>query len=366
MRSHIVSARSLQLTAIAGTAAFGFACSLFLHFDPEGQPCDSYGECLHGYACMDGGCHRFTDACGGCLEGQRCRGTACVEDTCVNRLCPVGQVCITDSQGTRCRSVAPPALMHACAGDGDCEPGRLCLVGTVLSKSGAPRTGICVEACDPSGIVPCVTTSAACHAFFFGLDAGSQGLCLPPAAVLECQSDAPCASEGFVCAVFGHPSLSPIGLCDAPLPGGAAAGAACSGSPMPGPLCASGLCAPASGGTCGVLCAGTCAPANVCALAELEVPPGGPARHVPMCLARAHPLRGLLGCSLGVRRRCATLHVLRRAAGVPLRLRRPRRGHRPRLPGRDRLRRARRGPALRPTLGELPVAAHPVAAGPQA
>ncbi|HEY8210051.1 MAG TPA: hypothetical protein VIG99_21345 [Myxococcaceae bacterium] len=278
-----MSARLLPLAAVAATTALGFACSLFLHFDPEGQPCDAYGECLRGYTCVDGACHQVTDACGGCREGERCRGTGCVEDTCLNRLCPVGQDCIIDSQGTRCRTVAPPALLHACAGDGDCEAGRLCLVGSVPGENGAPRTGVCVEPCDPSG--GCATADAGCHAFSFGLDAGPQGLCLPPIAVLECQSDAPCGSEGFICAVFGHPSLPPIGLCDAPLPGGAAAGAACSGVPGPAPLCASGLCVPAAGGTCGELCAGTCASGATCAGAELEVPPGGPARHVPMCLS---------------------------------------------------------------------------------
>src|SRR5205814_2375922 len=113
----------------------------------------------------------------------------------------------------------------------------------------------------------------------------AQELCLTPGAVLECQTDGPCSSEGFVCSVFGHPALRPIGLCDAPLPGGAAAGLACSSAPGAAPLCASSLSVPAPGGSCGERCAGACASGTQCAGAELEVPPGGPARHVPMCLA---------------------------------------------------------------------------------
>jgi hypothetical protein len=280
-----VSARSLQLAVLA--SACGFACSLFLHFEPEGQPCDGFGECLHGYACVDGGCLRVPDACGGCPAGQRCRGAGCIEDTCANRLCPVGQTCELDSQGTRCRAIPPPALLHGCASDADCETGRLCLIGSVPSAGGAPRTGVCVEPCAPGGT--CASSSATCRTFQFASDAGSRSLCLPTGAVLECQTDGPCLNEGFVCAVFGHPALDPIGLCDAPLPGGAAKGLSCG----PTTLCASGLCA---GGTCGELCTGTCSGGAQCASAELEVPAGGPARHVPMCLPA---LTHCASCSAG-------------------------------------------------------------------
>jgi len=279
--------RSLQVVAVASGAGLALACSLFIHFDPEGQPCDGFGECLRGYACVDGGCHLTRDACGGCPAGQRCRGTGCVEDSCVNRLCPVGEACLVDSQGTRCRAVAAPDLMHACSGDGDCEPERLCLVGSVPGASGAPRTGVCVEPCVAGGT--CAAGGAECHTFLFGADGGSQDLCVPPGAVLGCQTDSPCGSEGFVCAVFGHPSLQPVGLCDAPLAGGAGVGASCASAPGTAPLCASGLCIPGPAGSCGELCVGPCPSGAQCGPAELEVPPGGPSRHVSMCLpGRTH------------------------------------------------------------------------------
>ena len=278
-----MGARALQLSALAAATGLGLACSLFLHFGPEGQPCDGFDECLRGYSCVDGGCVQVQDACGGCPAGQRCRGAGCVDDICVNRLCPVGQSCEVDSEGTRCRPIPPPALMHGCGTDADCGPGRFCLVGTVPGGSGAPRTGVCVEPCGAGGA--CATAGASCRTFLFGVDAGAQSLCLPPGAVLECQVDGPCLSEGFVCAVFGHPSIQPIGLCDAPLPGGAGVGAACATAPGATPLCASGLCVPATGGTCGQLCNGACPGGARCAAVELEVPPGGPARHVPMCLS---------------------------------------------------------------------------------
>ncbi len=278
-----MGARSFQLSAAAAAAGLGFACSLFLQFDPRGQPCDGFDECLRGYACVDGGCVAASDPCGGCPAGQRCRGAGCVDDVCANRLCPVGQACQQDGEGTRCRPIPPPELMHACGSDADCGPGRLCLVGTVPSPSGAPRTGACVELCGAGGA--CATAGATCRTFLFGLDAGAQGLCVPQGAVLECQVDAPCLPEGFACAVFGHPSLQPVGLCDAPAAGGAGPGQACATAPGAAPLCASGLCVPEPSGTCGQLCNGTCAGGGRCAAVELEVPPGGPARHVPMCLS---------------------------------------------------------------------------------
>ena len=345
--------RPLPLAVFAATTACGFACSLFLHFDPEGQPCDAYGECLRGYACVDGACHQATDACGGCPEGERCRGTGCVEDICLNRLCPVGQDCIVDGQGTRCRTVAPPALLHACAGDGDCEAGRLCVVGSVPGENGAPRTGVCVEPCDSDG--GCATAGAGCHTFSFGLDAGAQGLCLPPIAVLECQSDAPCGSEGFVCAVFGHPDPA------AHWPVRRAAARwrrrerCLFRRPRPRAVLRVRPLRPR-----GRRHLRRAVRRDVRLREDLRRRGAGGAARRPRAPradvpVRAHPLRGLLGRPHGVRARRATLHLLRRAAGVPLRLRRAGRGRRRRLPGGDRLRRARRGPPLRPALRELPV-----------
>lgn len=259
------------------------ACSLLIGFNPEGQPCDGWEECARGFSCVDGRCLRDDgqDGCGGCADGQRCRGGACVEDLCANRICPVGQGCVDSVDGTRCRPVAPPRLLHACGADTGCEAGRLCLVGSVPSASGAPRTGVCVEPCTPGG--GCLSPDGRCQQFALGLDAGPVELCVPDQAVLGCETDDPCLPEGLVCAVFGHPSLPPLGLCDAPLDGGAAPGDGCDQGP-----CASGLCLAAGSAqaTCGRLCStDPCSGGERCALAELAVPPGGPSRLIPVCLS---------------------------------------------------------------------------------
>ncbi|XXF76598.1 hypothetical protein P2318_26590 [Myxococcaceae bacterium GXIMD 01537] len=49
--------RSIRsLLWLAALAAGVTACSLGLDFDPEGQPCDTRGQCLEGYACQSGVC----------------------------------------------------------------------------------------------------------------------------------------------------------------------------------------------------------------------------------------------------------------------------------------------------------------------
>jgi hypothetical protein len=261
------------------------ACSLLIGFNSEGQPCDGWDECARGFQCVGGRCLRDDrpDDCGGCEASQRCRGGQCVQDVCQNRLCPVGQGCVEEVDGTRCRPVAPPALLHPCAADDGCGPGRLCLVGSVPSAGGAPRTGVCVERCTAAG--DCASPGARCQRLGLGLDAGGVELCLPDGAALGCETDEPCRPEGFLCAVFGHASLPPVGLCDAPLDGGQAAGGACGER-----LCASGLCLPQASAqpACARLCAADpCAGGERCALAELPVPPGGPFRMVPVCQASA-------------------------------------------------------------------------------
>jgi outer membrane protein OmpA-like peptidoglycan-associated protein len=108
--------------AAAAAAVAAPACSLLIGFNPEGQPCDGWQECARGFACVGGRCLRATgpDGCGGCDAGRRCRGGSCVEDVCRNRICPVGQGCVEGPDGTRCRPVEPPALLHACGADDGC------------------------------------------------------------------------------------------------------------------------------------------------------------------------------------------------------------------------------------------------------
>jgi hypothetical protein len=50
------------------------ACSLITDFDPEGQPCDSQGQCLPGYVCRNKICEASPDAGtdGGTRGGNLC------------------------------------------------------------------------------------------------------------------------------------------------------------------------------------------------------------------------------------------------------------------------------------------------------
>lgn len=48
--------RAHQLLWLLSILAGVSACSLLSDFDPEGQPCDAFNQCLEDYACVDGGC----------------------------------------------------------------------------------------------------------------------------------------------------------------------------------------------------------------------------------------------------------------------------------------------------------------------
>ncbi|WP_224366817.1 hypothetical protein [Hyalangium versicolor] len=64
--------RSQRLLWLFSTVAVLSACSLLSDFDPEGQPCDSQGQCLEDYACVDGKC---VSSPGAVPDGGRDGGT---------------------------------------------------------------------------------------------------------------------------------------------------------------------------------------------------------------------------------------------------------------------------------------------------
>ncbi|MGA9523157.1 MAG: hypothetical protein WBV82_16945, partial [Myxococcaceae bacterium] len=250
-----MNARIGLLTTLVGALVMS-ACSLLLDFDPEGQPCGEFEECLEGYSCVDGECRSGSvpifdcSACpsGGCLPGR----DECVPNTCAFKVCPAGERCEdVAAAGPICRPIPVTELGAKCLGDADCAfdgGSRLCLRGAVQDEAsgGALREGVCVEPCLDDG---CSTAGALCRNFALGLDAGVTKLCLPMETLTPCAVDAECERGGAVCTVFDHPDAGALTACDRPLEAGAPVGDACVASTaggVAGSLCTNGLCIPTS------------------------------------------------------------------------------------------------------------------------
>lgn len=253
------------------------ACTLLLHWDEEGLPCDSAGRCTVNHTCIAGRCVM--------VDGG---------SSCGSRICPVGYSCDADA-GVGCSPLISPALGHICNDDSNClasGTNRVCLKGAVQSPTsgGVPRTGICVELCGAGD--RCMTGNTKCTSFSLGLDAGSAKLCITPRLLVPCVNDDACREQGLVCTLYDHPQLGPISVCDQPLAEGAQVGGPCvlntqtSGG---GQLCGNGLCVPrvpegAAAARCGELCdRSTCTGGATCRLAEISVSVPGTIRQVPMC-----------------------------------------------------------------------------------
>ncbi|MBX5482604.1 MAG: hypothetical protein IRZ16_12315 [Myxococcaceae bacterium] len=284
--------------------AFGSACSLILSFNPEGQPCDAAGQCLEGYGCVDGKCHKGADGgidcalcpAGGCVPGTH----TCLPNTCEFKICQAGFECVdaNDGAGPQCREIPPgPTTLGfaKCFDDTGCyamgPSVRHCLIGAVPSRiTGTVRGGVCVEECGPEDT--CATPGAVCRSFVLGADAGVTKVCLPPNTLTACTSDEGCARAHLVCTVFDHPATGPIEACDLPLASGAKPGQSCvRRGEDGGVLCESGLCIPdpdtASSTTavCGQTCDTNTCVGEYCAKVEYQVDsPGEPIRYLPMCI----------------------------------------------------------------------------------
>lgn len=298
---------SLFAVALGAALVSASGCSFLLSYDPEGQPCDSSGECLAGFVCVNDQCVRApdggVDGCA-CRAGEFCSPSTrkCLPNTCEYRRCGVGQSCDDDGGTPTCRDIVQPNLGSICSNDSQCgDPKRVCYRGAVQmnSNGGDLRTGACVETCSGPG-QPCQTPGAQCRTFSLGADGGQVFLCVPDAVFTPCINDDACRDHGLVCTVFDHPAIGPATFCDTPLPSGAAIGQACVVNTIEaggGKLCANGLCVPrqpiaGQQSVCGELCdlvdgVSTCPPPHVCTLVEFAVDPRAASpvfRMVPMCV----------------------------------------------------------------------------------
>jgi hypothetical protein len=248
--------RMLFLLAALGGALT--ACSV--SFDPAGQPCDIRGQCLPGYRC-DATKHCVTGPGGtsgsGTSGGSGSSTTGASGTTgsgaCANVVCPIEESCVPRDGGADCQRA-----VFACATDAECTFGSSCLRnGTTL--------GFCSATCVADGGASSCGRGFACIGGLVGTRGNSASRCLPLPAPRNCTRPADCAG-GFSCLPFddtqvqfnADPSL-PIGFCDAPIDGGAAAGVSCTTTRR----CASGLCAATASTGVGV-CLDGCAQDTDC------------------------------------------------------------------------------------------------------
>jgi hypothetical protein len=277
-------------------ASLATGCSLWLNFDPEGQPCGPGNACLAGYGCTPQHlCSRSYDAgpadsCGGCPQGQRCLpfSKKCVPDDCANKKCPVGYACQQDGGTPSCVGVQASQIGSSCFDTAQCTAPLVCWLGPILVRQPAltQQAGACVLPCNAIGACP-ADAGLTCQAFPLGLGTGGANLCLPPDLLWPCANDAQCADDGLVCTTYDEPSVGAGNICDGPAPGGASPGSACSPNDG-GLLCANGLCLahlPPAGAEarCGELCdTNTCRAGEICHVVELDL---SDRRFVPMCLS---------------------------------------------------------------------------------
>ncbi len=196
-----------------------------------------------------------------------------------------------------------PALGMACEVDSDCAvggAGRVCLKGSVPTSSGFLRTGTCVEPCGPGGTC---SGGATCRIFPLGLDAGMARLCATDGLLHACAGEADCHAQGLTCAVFDHPAIGPLSVCDGPLEDGGVAADTCvrgGAARDAGTLCANGLCVPEISGAapprCTEVCSQSCGLGESCQLVEYGVAAGFPVRQIPMCIPA---LTACLDCGAG-------------------------------------------------------------------
>ena len=67
--------RQLRPALLLLLALASGACTLGLDFEEEGRACDAQGQCLEGYACVEGACERdATLDCAACDGGVGCPG----------------------------------------------------------------------------------------------------------------------------------------------------------------------------------------------------------------------------------------------------------------------------------------------------
>lgn len=343
-------------------------CSLLLDFDEAGLPCDATNACLEGFVCQAGRCVAAPDAqvgCPACPMGFQCDplSAQCVAQTCSQRACPAGERCIADGGPAHCEPIMPPASGHPCTQDSECtgtDGGvRVCLLSAIQDpQTGALRGGICVEPCAGSEST-CEEEGALCVPLPGAVADGGTFACLSQSTVTPCADDRRCASDGLVCTVFDHPSLSPTRLCDVPSSGGAVPGAACSatvsdaGAP---PLCSNGLCgpqnpAPGAQPTCLSPCTGSDCATGVCAVTEFAL--GGVVRHLPLCVpqvTRCEPCDGAPEACGADSPRCSTLD----GGAICLSACSPDAGAGPACPGDDTCVELPEGPRCVPPSGACP------------
>jgi hypothetical protein len=124
-------------------------CTLLTQFDPNSQPCDSAGECLTGFACVDKICRSLdggavadagTDGGGGTretncadgmdddLDGMRdCADPDCNAQSCNDGdACTVGDVCSAGAcmRGTPKQCTMPPSPCQQSVGSCEAGTGR--------------------------------------------------------------------------------------------------------------------------------------------------------------------------------------------------------------------------------------------------
>lgn len=279
--------RNVGLIVLAA-AALASACSLFLNFDPSGQPCNAQGQCISGYQCVAQKCELGEPCPTGSVPGP---SSSCLPVHCDGTACAVGLMCVENDGGAA--SCLPATdrsqLGFGCGQDTDCPSNRVCMRGTLAADatSLAPRPGICVEPCAAGSICSGVE-HAACRTFQLAFASGTASFCVPQPFAKGCLNSGECSAGGQVCTLFDNPSLGPVGFCDASLTGGAPAGQSCDGARGAlGGICASGLCLPAPVGQCRSLCAQAAdCPAGVCTPGEY-VGPLGTLRHIPICVGAA-------------------------------------------------------------------------------
>jgi hypothetical protein len=181
----------MRAAHIALAVAFSSAaCSLIVQFDPDGQPCGPNSECLAGYACSSGRCHRLAtdggDLCAGvtCTTPGPCQEGNGVCDpptgTCVYAAKPLGRTC--DDQDLCTQG-------EKCDGDGGCAPATRTRCDTPSQRCQTDAgvcdatTGTCTYDLLPSGAScedgdPC-TVGETCGAGNF-CSGGSARICNTP------------------------------------------------------------------------------------------------------------------------------------------------------------------------------------------
>lgn len=147
-----------------------WSCSLLTTFDPESQPCDALGDCLAGYACVEGLCRALDSGAGACApacaSGEQCVRGACYATQCGALSCGTGAVCL--------EGACQPA---ACAGVG-CDAASLCVVGTCEPRQCGAASCSPGQACRNGACVDVACTGVTCAA---GLQC-RQGACVGCAA----------------------------------------------------------------------------------------------------------------------------------------------------------------------------------------